>query len=301
MSDQALHVFQKLVEDSLDDHILYNLTPIEVFQPMVYSLESKGKRLRPILLLATLWLLDVDRLDHGISSALALEYIHTYSLIHDDLPAMDDDDFRRGKPSAHKKYNEATAILSGDGLLTDAFNIIVADEQVSDHEKVQLVLELSEAAGPRGMVAGQVYDMKLDNETGTLQEIQKMHSLKTGQLFKFAVRAAGVIGNASDEQQELLDRFAIFFGRGFQIHNDLMDATSDQEVTGKETGQDCVHNKLTYTSLLGIEGAIIELAMETEKAREAVDQLTEISGRDFSLLKTFLTYLELPEQVGTDE
>src|SRR5699024_3377679 len=194
---------------------------------MPYSYHAGGKRLRLILLLASYEAYQ-DNVEKAMVVATALEMIHTYSLIHDDLPAMDDDDLRRGQPTNHKVFDEATAILAGDALLTYSFECIAEDSILTNEEKVKLMKWLSRASGPKGMVAGQILDLQAENKAVTIKELEKIHTLKTGELIQFAVIAGAYLGQATEEQLEHLKRFSHYLGLIFQIQDDILDVTGDQ-------------------------------------------------------------------------
>lgn len=262
-------------------------------QAMFYSLMSGGKRIRPVLLLASLKSLDATLVEKGFSTALALEYIHTYSLIHDDLPAMDNDDMRRGKPTNHIQFDEARAILAGDALLTDAFGLVVGDKHISASQKSELVAQLSFAAGSQGMVLGQTKDMLAEGQPITIDQLKTIHWLKTGQLFRFAVEAAAIISEANNEIKGILMNYADAFGLAFQIQNDLSDLVANSVETGRNRFSDEANNKATYPSIIGVEASIeaIEDAIETMK--QSVDKLNQAGVGDFSLLLDFISYLKI--------
>src|SRR5690625_1592167 len=202
---------------------------------MSYSLFAGGKRLRPILLLASYNTFASNK-EKVFKTAAALEMIHTYSLIHDDLPAMDDDDYRRGKLTNHKVFDEATAILAGDALLTYSFEIIAEDPSLNDVEKVYLLRMLSKKSGPKGMVAGQILDLAYENKDITLEQLEEIHHLKTGQLLKFPILAGAFLGNATEEELKYLEEFAHYIGLIFQIQDDILDVIGDEEKLGKPVG-----------------------------------------------------------------
>lgn len=201
-------------------------------ESMRYSLEAGGKRIRPLLLLATLDMLSEEGYQKGMSSALALEMIHTYSLIHDDLPAMDNDDYRRGKPTNHKVYGEWMAILAGDALLTKAFELIATQNDLKPNIQIQLIQSLAQASGHLGMVGGQTLDMQSESQQLTLSQIQTIHEHKTGALIHFAIVAAAIIAEAPPRITQLLSDFAKQLGVIFQIKDDLLDVYGDQEKLG---------------------------------------------------------------------
>lgn len=291
----TLNVLRDIFESTLDQQIRYVMTPIEMLKPMLYSLKNGGKRLRPLLLLAMLEINSMDDVKKGLRSAIALEYIHTYSLIHDDLPAMDNDDYRRGMLTNHKKFDEATAILAGDALLTDAFGMIADDDQLKPEQKVKLISLLSQAAGSVGMVAGQVFDIQAENKTITHEQLANIHFLKTGKLFLFAVQAAAIIANLTASERQLLETFATHFGRAFQIHNDIMDEIGTPTETGKKTQADSELHKATYPALLTLEGAKEALNADLEKARSALNELTETTGKPYDSLEVFLQFVTLEQ------
>lgn len=262
-------------------------------QAMFYSLMSGGKRIRPVLLLASLMSLDSSLVDKGYSTALALEYIHTYSLIHDDLPAMDNDDMRRGKPTNHIQFDEARAILAGDALLTDAFGLVVGDNDLNPDQKSELVAQLSYAAGSQGMVLGQTKDMLAEGQPITIDQLKTIHWLKTGQLFRFAVEAATIISETKNEIKAILMNYADAFGLAFQIQNDLRDLVASLVETGRNRFSDAVNNKATYPSIIGVEASIEAIEDSIEMMKQSVNQLNQVGEGDFSLLLEFIGYLKI--------
>lgn len=257
---------------------------------MQYSLMNGGKRVRPYLLLATLQAVGSE-CELGYDVAVALECVHTYSLIHDDLPAMDNDDYRRGKLTSHKQFDEASAILAGDALLTIAFEKI-AQASVSAEQKVRLIKELAVSAGANGMIGGQMRDILAEEQQVDLEALKTIHALKTGELIRYAVFAACVIGECSTVVQDHLESFAKSFGLAFQIHNDLKDVEQTFEQEGKIQGRDAQLEKSTYTALLGVSGARQALQEEVEKAIQAVQRAKDMMPQlDDMLLKSFLEYL----------
>lgn len=293
MNITDIHTLRDIFERALKDRVRYTMTPIELLTPMVYSLQNGGKRLRPTMLLTVLAIQSPDQIKLGLNTGMALEFIHTYSLIHDDLPAMDNDDLRRGQPTNHIQFGEATAILAGDALLTDAFDLIASDDYLSDRQKVRLTAHLSKAAGSLGMVAGQLADMQSDNQNISLAQLRQIHSLKTGKLFTFAVEAGAIIANLSEDIALELVTFSEHFGRAYQIHNDLMDVVGTTDQTGKQTQADAVLEKSTYPQLMGLEGAKQELASELQQAVACLERLSKQTGKDYLALAPFLDYLQL--------
>lgn len=262
--------------------------PDRLKRSMLYSVQAGGKKLRPILLIASYDAYGDDKRTI-IAPALALEMIHTYSLIHDDLPAMDDDNMRRGQPTNHVVFDEATAILAGDALLTYSFELLAIDEQLTDQQKVFLTSELSKASGPKGMVAGQLLDMEAENKAVSLQRLEKIHTLKTGELIKFAIKTGAYIGNATKEQLEQLDIFAYYLGLIFQVQDDILDVTGDQETIGKPVGSDEQNNKSTYPKLLGNKGAAEQKKKYVQLAKEALHSANADSSYLMQLTDYFST------------
>jgi geranylgeranyl diphosphate synthase type II len=226
-----------------------------VVEAMHYSLMAGGKRLRPILCLAGAEAVGGDP-GEALPVACALEMIHTYSLIHDDLPAMDDDDLRRGRPTCHKQYDEATAILAGDGLLTEAFRLM-AEAAVSREERREVFLEIiqliGQAAGYMGMVGGQMLDLLAEGRRVTLKELELIHRMKTGALLTAAVRAGGLVGGGSRQEITALTAYGEKFGLAFQITDDILNVEGDSAEMGKAVGSDEKHHKATYPALVGAD------------------------------------------------
>lgn len=242
-----------------------NLLQIRAADAMKYSLMSGGKRLRPALVIEFAKMC-MGSEDKALSAAIALEMVHTFSLIHDDLPCMDDDDMRRGNPSCHKKFDEATALLAGDALLNYAFEIIVSEKNISDSVKVKLISELTRATGISGMIGGQIIDMDNTHENNFDKEIiLSMYSLKTSALIKCACKM-GCICAENEEKIQSAERFGEYFGLAFQIKDDILDVTSTSEVLGKNVGSDEIQNKETYLKRVGMEKAVCELESYTQKA-----------------------------------
>ncbi|WP_042224071.1 polyprenyl synthetase family protein [Oceanobacillus manasiensis] len=252
---------------------------------MLYSIEAGGKRLRPILLLASYEAFG-GKLNKVLPTAVALEMVHTYSLIHDDLPAMDNDDFRRGKPTNHKVFNEATAILAGDALLTYSFEIVGTDTGLSNEQRIRLVRMLAEVSGPAGMVGGQLLDMEAEDRPLALEELERVHTLKTGELLRFAVFAGAYIAGANSKQLAALEKFAYYLGLIFQVQDDILDVTGDQEKLGKPVGSDEGNQKSTYPKLLGIDGAQTRKNLYVEEAKKALKH----AGAEYSILMELTDY-----------
>lgn len=240
----------------------------ELFTAARYSLLGGGKRLRPILAIATAEALGTP-IQASVRPACAIELVHTYSLIHDDLPCMDNDDFRRGKPSLHKAFSEAEAVLAGDFLLTYAFEIIAAAPFQDASQKVELVRLLGIGSGGHGMIGGQIMDIKGSNSSMTLDVLQQMHRCKTGALITTSILFGATIGNASKEDTAILKQFGDNIGLAFQIVDDILDVTTCMKKDGVASS-DIRNQKSTYVSLLGIDRAE---QMATELYAEALESL----------------------------
>ena len=239
-------------------------------EAMRYSLEAGGKRVRPALCLLAAEAVGGEAED-ALACAVALEFIHTYSLIHDDLPAMDDDDLRRGKPTNHVVFGEGQAILAGDGLLTEAFQVIARDGRLPAERRIEAVSVLAEAAGWRGMVGGQSLDLLGEERTRTgqpydLEHLQLIHRLKTGALLRASVELGAVAAGATSGQRQVLREAGALLGLAFQIQDDILDTTSTAEQMGKRVGKDEGKGKITYPALLGLDGARRALNETTERA-----------------------------------
>ncbi|MGR3207302.1 polyprenyl synthetase family protein [Bacillus glycinifermentans] len=264
-----------LIEQRLPLYIQELQAPATLKQSMLYSLEAGGKRLRPILVLALLHAYGKHEED-GIPVGCAVEMIHTYSLIHDDLPCMDDDDLRRGKPTNHKMYGEATAVLAGDALLTESFKMITTHVSfnVPAEKRLRIVNELVSAAGAEGMVGGQILDMEAESKPVSLQELQSIHEGKTAKLLSFSVIAGAILADAPEEEIEKLREFGHHIGVGFQIRDDILDLEGSEDKIGKRTGSDTTNGKSTYPSLLSVEGAKQKLNEHIEKAKRLISELS---------------------------
>lgn len=246
-----------------------------VLEAMSYSLENGGKRIRPILTLEFCRICGGD-ISRAIPYALAVEMIHTYSLIHDDLPCMDDDDMRRGKPSSHKKFGEANAVLAGDGLLTLAFEVLLSAED-DPARLVKAGAELARAAGCSGMIAGQVMDIANEEKTATLDEIKATDKCKTGELIRISALLGCICAGASCEQIKAAEEYCADIGLAFQIVDDILDVTGDEKALGKPIGSDGENGKSTYVSLLGIERSSEYASQLTENAKLSLEAFGEES------------------------
>ncbi|MCY7815406.1 polyprenyl synthetase family protein [Bacillus haynesii] len=272
--DGFLNSRKTVIEERLPMYIKDLQAPSILKESMLYSLEAGGKRLRPILVLALLHAYGKDE-EAGIPVGCAVEMIHTYSLIHDDLPCMDDDDLRRGKLTNHKIYGEATAILAGDALLTESFKMITSNmpSDVSAEKRIRLVNELISAAGAEGMVGGQILDMEAESKSVSLDELQRIHEGKTAKLLSFSVIAGAILADASEKEIEKLREFSHHIGIGFQIRDDILDLEGSEDKIGKRIGSDATNGKSTYPSLLSLEGANQKLDEHIEKAKQLISEL----------------------------
>ncbi|KQL49182.1 polyprenyl synthetase [Brevibacillus choshinensis] len=278
------------IEDKLTPALEQVGVPTALYESMNYSLMAGGKRLRPMLVLAVLEALDKP-IERGVPFAVALEMIHTYSLIHDDLPAMDDDDLRRGKPTNHKVYGEATAILAGDALLTRAFSFIAESYRertdVSALTTVNLIAELGKRAGATGMVGGQMADIEGESKRLELNELEFIHEHKTGDLLIAALRGGGYLAEASEKQMEKLTRYGYCIGLAFQIQDDILNVEGDAAELGKAVGSDAERQKATYPSLLGLEESKVRVAALIASAKAALAE----AGLEHSALTPLADYV----------
>lgn len=273
--------YKQLLESELRTLVEKLNAPPSIKEAMHYSLEAGGKRIRPLLLFATLDAFGIDP-KKGLLAAAAIEMIHTYSLIHDDLPSMDNDDLRRGKPTNHKVFGEAIAILAGDALLTYSFEIMgkIPSEIASSDTKLQLVIEMAKAAGTEGMVGGQVADMEGEGKALGLEELEYIHIHKTGKLLKYSVVAGALLSGANQDLVDKLSKFAHHLGLAFQIQDDILDLEGTQELLGKPVGSDTSNQKSTYPQLLSIEGAKTELRKQLDLSKDYLEK----TGLDTNLL-----------------
>lgn len=266
---------------------LYDTPTIDkkILQAMEYSLLSGGKRLRPILLMAAADAISNDG-EKFLPVACAVEMIHTYSLIHDDLPAMDNDDYRRGKLTNHKVFGDAMAILAGDALLTLAFEVITR-QKADPAVLIEVIREISTASGIFGMVGGQSVDIQSEGKKINLIALRRMHLAKTGALFRASIRSGAILAGASKEQLDALTQYAENFGLAFQITDDILDATGDAKKLGKSVGSDARNKKSTYVTLMTPEEARILAEMTVETA---IDNL-KVFGDEADFLRELVGFL----------
>lgn len=287
MFKEYLAASKQNIEQWLDEVLT---SPNQEFKPlyesMNYSLMQGGKRIRPILSNAVLEMLHKDPADYK-EFLCAMECIHTYSLVHDDLPAMDNDDYRRGNLTNHKVYGEGLAILAGDGLLTYAFQLMTANNKASAQDKLDAIQCVAIAAGPEGMVGGQAFDMLSEDKHIPLEELKVLHRGKTGALFNASVELGLILGNADTITRTALMEYANCLGLLFQITDDILDVTGTIEELGKTPGSDIRQHKSTYVSLLGLEGAKEQASSVGKQAHNALNSVSY----DTSILAALIDYL----------
>ena len=264
--------------------------PETIAKGMEYAILNGGKRLRPFLLFATLELLN-ENINKGVKSAIALEMIHSYSLVHDDLPALDNDDYRRGKLTTHKVFGEAEGILIGDSLLTYAFYVLSQKnlEFLSSEQIVKIISKTSEYAGINGMIGGQMIDIQSENKKIDLETLKYIHSHKTGKLIKLPIEIACIIANVEKDKREILEEYADLIGIAFQVKDDILDVEGTFEELGKPVGSDVDLHKATYPSILGMEESKKILNDTVEKAKEIIkNKFGEEKGKILISLADFI-------------
>ena len=277
--------------DLVEEGLLRELKKVPAYdetleKAMEYSLMAGGKRLRPVLLMAAADAVGKDGAAF-LTTGCAIEMIHTYSLIHDDLPAMDNDDYRRGKPTNHKVFGDGIAVLAGDALLTLAFEVMLRQEGAAPETLVTVVSEMSRAAGPYGMVGGQVLDLEGEGRRLDLTALRKIHMGKTGALFCAAIRSGAILAGAKEEELAALTLYAERFGLAFQITDDILDVTGDEAAIGKPVGSDVRNEKATYVTLTSLEEA-------KKLAEDAVDEAVaalDIFGERAAFLRDLALFL----------
>ena len=264
----------------------------ELIEAILYSVEAGGKLIRPLIFLEILEGFGIELTEGHFDVAAALEMIHTGSLIHDDLPAMDDDDYRRGRLTNHKKFDEATAILAGDSLFLDPFGL-VANAALSADTKVCLIAELSQASGTYGMVGGQMLDMKGEERKLNLSELQLIHANKTGKLLTFPVVAAGIVANLAPDDLKSLREAGSLVGLAFQVRDDILDLTATFEEIGKTPKKDLLADKTTYPSLLGLEKSYDILNQSIDQALAIFQKLSETQAFNAGKITEMIERLRL--------
>lgn len=279
------------VDAALHEYLPLNQDPTHLREAMRYSLFNGGKRVRPTLVYASALAIHSDALNTHTELlnrvACGLESLHSYSLVHDDLPAMDDDDLRRGKPTCHIAFNEATAILAGDALQTFAFELLSEAEGVDTETQIMLIRQLANASGVQGMVLGQAIDLAAVDKTIDLAQLENMHRHKTGALIRASVSMGATALGASTTQLKALDFYAAAIGLAFQVQDDILDVIADTQTLGKQQGADMARNKPTYVALLGLEGA---RAKAQELHQQALAALNDF-GANADYLRALSAYI----------
>ena len=288
--------YLKTKRELVDSNIEYHLNKLEypnvIAEGMRYSVLNGGKRLRPILLLMVLELFD-KKIDLGLPIAVAIEMIHSYSLVHDDLPALDNDDYRRGKLTTHKKFGEAEAILIGDALLTHSFSVITDETKgVASDKLVKIIGMVSRYAGINGMIGGQTVDIESEKKKVSLETLKYIHENKTGKLIKLPVEIGAIISEATEEEYKALENYADGIGLAFQIKDDILDIEGDFEKIGKPIGSDLELEKTTYPSIFGIE-----------KSKEILKEVISDAKRSLNVFpdEKIKVFLELADYIGIRE
>ncbi len=278
-----------LIEQRLDAIVTENTDIIAIlYSSARYSLLGGGKRIRPLLMIATTEMLGGDK-DAALTPACALEMIHTYSLIHDDLPCMDDDDIRRNKPSLHIAYDEATAILAGDFLLTSAFEVLTTTPSLTPQQKTSLVATIAKRAGGDGMIGGQIADIIYEGKKVEIDVIETIHRKKTAAIISAAIECGAILAKASDDITKTLSEYGFAIGLAFQVIDDILDVTATTETLGKPAGSDVALNKNTYVTALGIDGAQKHAEELIASAQSLLDSLDCDSTLLQKLAGTFLS------------
>jgi len=291
MFELKTYITQKnqIIDASLEKMLQDSQSTETLVKAMQYSLMAGGKRIRPVLCLAACEAVGGAQ-QHALTAACALEMIHTYSLIHDDLPAMDDDELRRGKPTCHIAFDEATAILAGDALLTLAFEVLSAVHFTDGHHAarwLKVIHIISEAAGYQGMIRGQMLDIASEGRTLSAGELETMHRLKTGALIETSLVCGALLGGADQQQKELLGAYGSKIGLAFQVADDILNVEGNPQLMGKAIGTDQLREKTTYPSMLGIEAA---RNFSKKLVREALQAL-ETFGKQADPLRAIATYI----------
>lgn len=295
MTNHDINSYFTLCQQLIDNTLSEWLPPIEVEPTQLhsairYSVLSGGKRIRPVLAFATAEAFGLER-EKALAVACAVELIHAYSLIHDDLPAMDDDDLRRGMPTCHIKYGEATAILAGDALQAMAFEILCNYGDYSAQSRVEMIKTLSVASGSQGMVGGQAIDLDSVGQTLCLTSLERMHNFKTGALIEASIiLGAQCAATTSNDILKPLQKYARNIGLAFQVQDDILDITSDTETLGKTQGADEARNKPTYPSLLGLDGAKQKAQELHHASLNALNELDQLDTTRLAQISEFIIH-----------
>jgi len=283
-----LQIRQRKIDRALDGYLpKANTKPVTLHKAMRYSLFAGGKRLRPILCLAAAEACH-GSIDNALPLACSLECIHTYSLVHDDLPSMDNDDFRRGRPTCHKVFGEGIAVLAGDALLTIAFQIVSSAKAAPRYDVAILLREIAVAAGSQKLIAGQVADLEAEGKNVKRDQLQFIHENKTAAILKSSVRLGAMSANADPKKLSAITRFGQRLGLAFQIIDDILDVTQTSEILGKSAGKDVAAKKATYPAVIGLEKSRAEARRLTRQAHNA---LSIFSNSDAEPLHALANYL----------
>ena len=286
--DLYIDIIEKDLEKILDFKDSFQNT---IHESMKYSIFAGGKRIRPILALKTYELVSKNTYENALPFASAIEMIHTYSLVHDDLPPMDDDDFRRGKPTNHKVYGEPMAILAGDALLNLAYETMInsiSKDSENIHESIDAIKEIAKASGVSGMIGGQVVDIESDEKVISEEQLNFIHNKKTSALIEASIVSGGLLAGASEKEIQALSDYGKAIGLCFQIRDDILDEIGDNEKLGKSVGSDESNNKLTYLTLYGLDKSIEKTH---DLYKEAVDALGIFEKEDVLFFEKFAEYL----------
>ncbi len=283
---------RELVDENINIYLNKLEYPSVIAEGMRYSVLNGGKRLRPILLLMVLELYGKS-LEIGLPTAVAIELIHSYSLVHDDLPALDNDEYRRGKLTTHKKFGEAEAILIGDALLTHSFSVVTDETKgVSPDKLVQIVGKISRYSGINGMIGGQMVDIQSEKKQVPFDTLKYIHSNKTGKLIKLPIEIGSILCDATLEEREALSKYSELIGLAFQIKDDILDIEGDFEKIGKPVGSDLELEKTTYPSLFGLEKSKEILNKTIDDAKESLKVFPKEKIEMFNLLAEYIGYIE---------
>jgi len=279
---------QKLIDRALDRYLpKANTKPVTLHKAMRYSLFAGGKRLRPILCVAAAEACR-GKIENALPLACALECIHTYSLVHDDLPSMDNDDFRRGRPTCHRVFGDGIAILAGDALLTIAFEIVSKATPSRRYDMTALLREIAVAAGSQQLIAGQVADLEAEGKRVKRQQLQFIHKNKTAAILKTSVRLGAMSANATTAELSAISRFGERLGLAFQIIDDILDVTQTSEVLGKSAGKDVAAKKATYPAVIGLQKSRAEARRLTRQAHDALSMFSSSDAEPLHVLANYL-------------
>ncbi|MGL4987737.1 MAG: polyprenyl synthetase family protein [Cetobacterium sp.] len=279
---------RKLIDSNIELYLNKLNYPSVIAEGMRYSVLNGGKRLRPILLLMVLELYE-KKIELALPIGVAIELIHSYSLVHDDLPALDNDEYRRGKLTTHKKYGEAEAILIGDALLTHSFSIVAAETKgISAEKLIKIIAMISNYSGINGMIGGQMVDIESEKKKVSLQTLEYIHKNKTGKLLKLPVEIGAIISDSTDAEYKALEKYSELIGLAFQIKDDLLDIEGDFEKIGKPVGSDLELEKTTYPSIFGLEKSKEILKTIIQEAKDSLNIFEKDKINNFILLADYI-------------